>query len=121
VAAGTLPVKGRVPREGFEPSVEDPKSPALPLGYRGARLQQYRGRRRPPIGAVTCGGRESLAHLMRFLTVSAAALASCVLLGACAGYRFPGGPAPGTGTVSRQVTVAPCAPVQKADVPCQAK
>ena len=58
---------------------------------------------------------------MRFLIVSAAALASCVLLGACAGYRFPGGPAAGTGTVSGQVTVAPCAPVEKADVPCQGK
>ena len=53
--------------------------------------------------------------------MSAAALASCVLLGACAGYRFPGGPAPGTGTVSGQVTVAPCAPVEKADAPCQGK
>ena len=58
---------------------------------------------------------------MRFLIVSAAALASCVLLGACAGYRFPGGPAAGTGSVSGQVTVAPCAPVEKADVPCQGK
>ncbi len=25
-----------VPEEGFEPSVEDPKSPALPLGYSGS-------------------------------------------------------------------------------------
>jgi len=58
---------------------------------------------------------------MRFLIVSAAALASCVLLGACAGYRFPGGPASGTGTVSGHVTVVPCAPVEKADAPCQGK
>ena len=53
--------------------------------------------------------------------VSIAALASCTLLAACAGYRFPGGPAAGTGSVSGQVTVAPCAPVEKADVPCQGK
>ena len=53
--------------------------------------------------------------------MSVAALASCVMLGGCAGYRFPGGPAPGTGTVSGQVTVAPCAPVEKADAPCQGK
>jgi len=58
---------------------------------------------------------------MRFLIVSAAALASCVLLGGCAGYRFRGGPASGTGTVSGQVTVVPCAPVEKADAPCQGK
>jgi len=58
---------------------------------------------------------------MRFLIVAAAALATCGLLGACAGYQFPGGPAPGTGTVSGQVTVVPCAPVEKADAICQGK
>jgi len=56
---------------------------------------------------------------MRFLIGATAALATCALLGACAGYRFPGGPAPGTGTVSGQVTVVPCAPVEKADARCQ--
>jgi hypothetical protein len=59
---------------------------------------------------------------MRFLIgAAAAALATCALLGACAGYRFPGGPEPGTGTVSGQVTVVPCAPVERADAPCQGK
>jgi len=53
--------------------------------------------------------------------VSAMALALCALLGACAGYRFPGGPAAGTGTVSGQVTVVPCAPVEKVDAPCQGR
>src|SRR5260370_42622224 len=58
---------------------------------------------------------------MRFLIVAVAALATCALLGACAGYQFPGGPAPGTGTVSGQVTVVPCAPVEAADAICQGK
>src|SRR5712692_10923132 len=58
---------------------------------------------------------------MRFLIVAVAALATCAMLGACAGYRFPGGSAPGTGTVSGQVTVVPCAPVEKADARCQGK
>jgi hypothetical protein len=58
---------------------------------------------------------------MRYLIVAAAALATCALLGACAGYRFPGGPPPGTGMVSGQVTVVPCAPVEKADARCQGK
>jgi hypothetical protein len=56
---------------------------------------------------------------MRFPIV--AALAGCVLLCACGGYRFPGGPPPGTGTVSGQVTAAPCAPVEKVDAPCQGR
>ena len=43
------------------------------------------------------------------------------MLGACAGYRFPGGPVAGTGTVSGQVTVVPCAPVEQAGSPCQGK
>jgi hypothetical protein len=58
---------------------------------------------------------------MRYLIVAVAALATCALLGACAGYRFPGGPPPGTGMVSGQVTVVPCAPVEKADARCQGK
>ena len=53
--------------------------------------------------------------------MAAAALTSCALLGACAGYQFPGGPAPGSGTVSGQVTVVPCAPVEKVGAPCQGR
>jgi hypothetical protein len=58
---------------------------------------------------------------MRFLIVAAAGLGTCALLGACAGYRFPGGPVAGTGTVSGTVTVVPCAPVERVDSPCQGK
>jgi hypothetical protein len=58
---------------------------------------------------------------MRLLIGAVAALATCALLGACGGYRFPGGPEPGTGTVSGQVTVVPCAPVEKIQAPCQGK
>ena len=58
---------------------------------------------------------------MRFLIAFAAALTTCALLGACAGYRFPGVPAPGTGTVSGRVSVVPCAPVEKVGAPCQGK
>jgi hypothetical protein len=36
---------------------------------------------------------------------------------ACGAYRFPGGTASGTGTVSGQVTVVPCAPVEPAAQP----
>jgi len=56
---------------------------------------------------------------MRFLIGAVAALATCALLGACTGYQFPSSPAPGTGTVSGQVTVVPCAPVEKADARCE--
>ena len=58
---------------------------------------------------------------MRFLIVPAAALATCALLAGCAGYRFPGGPASGAGTVSGQVTAVPCSPVEKVDAPCQGR
>ena len=58
---------------------------------------------------------------MRFLIVPAAALAACALLAGCAGYRFPGGPASGAGTVSGQVTAVPCSPVEKVDAPCQGR
>jgi len=58
---------------------------------------------------------------MRLLILFGAAIASCLLLGGCAGYQFPGGPAEGSGTVSGQVTVVPCAPVEKAGALCQGK
>ena len=59
---------------------------------------------------------------MRVLLAAAAALALCILMGACAGYRFPGGGPPGTGTVTGQVTVIPCGPVEQVNSqPCQGK
>jgi hypothetical protein len=58
---------------------------------------------------------------MRFVIVAAAGLAACALLGACAGYRFPGGSASRSGTVTGQVLAVPCAPVEKANSPCQGR
>ena len=55
---------------------------------------------------------------MRFLVVAAAALAAIAMLGSCGGYRFPGGSAGGTGTVSGQVLAVPCAPVVNPNSPC---
>ena len=36
------------------------------------------------------------------------------LVGACGSYQFPGGPPAGSGTVTGQVTVIPCGPVEPA-------
>ncbi len=58
---------------------------------------------------------------MRLAIVAAAALGAVAVLSACAGYRFPGGPPEGTGTVSGKVTVVPCAPVEQANSLCQGK
>jgi hypothetical protein len=38
---------------------------------------------------------------------------------ACGAYRFPGGSTAGTGTVSGQVTVVPCAPIEPTTQPCK--
>jgi type 1 fimbria pilin len=38
---------------------------------------------------------------------------------ACGAYRFPGAGAAGTGTVSGQVTVVPCAPIEPTTQPCK--
>jgi len=44
---------------------------------------------------------------------------------ACGAYRFPGAPPPGSGTVTGQVTVYPCGPVEPAPdqgiAPCKLK
>ena len=42
-----------------------------------------------------------------------------VATAACGAYRFPGAGPAGTGTVSGQVTVVPCAPIQPAAQPCK--
>ena len=49
------------------------------------------------------------------------ALLLCLLVlttAACGVYRFPGGGPNGTGTVSGQVTAAPCAPIEAAPKTC---
>ncbi|HSS94352.1 MAG TPA: hypothetical protein VLR46_10220 [Candidatus Dormibacteraeota bacterium] len=48
---------------------------------------------------------------MRVVLVALLVLATA----ACAGYRFPGGAAGGSGIVSGRVTSVPCGPVQPAD------
>ena len=40
---------------------------------------------------------------------------------ACGAYHFPGGPTPGTGSVSGHVVAIPCAPVEQAGKPCGGK
>src|SRR5437762_6879728 len=76
-----------VPGEGFEPSVEDPKSSALPLGHPGAPTTV-----RPAIAssrgpAVTLNGCRSLRLVMR----NGLAVAGVMLLtAACGAYHFPG-------------------------------
>jgi hypothetical protein len=46
------------------------------------------------------------------------------LVTACGAYQFPGGPSAGSGTVTGQVTVIPCGPVEPAQpdfAPCKMK
>ena len=40
---------------------------------------------------------------------------------ACGAYRFPGSAPGATGTVSGQVTVVPCAPIEPATQPCASR
>ena len=40
---------------------------------------------------------------------------------ACGAYHFPGGPPPGTGTVSGRVVAVPCTPVEQAGEQCAGK
>src|SRR5581483_3961056 len=93
---------GVVPEEGFEPSVEDPKSPALPLGYSGARgrEQQY-PRDQPPSPSVR--------SVMRALLLAGLLAATA----ACGAYSFPGQSGNDTGNVHGTVRIYPCAPVER--------
>ena len=70
---------------------------------------------------VTRCGPAALVQLMRLLLATMTALAVCVVMGACAGYHFPGGSTAGTGTVSGNVVAVPCAPVEKPSSPCQGR
>ena len=108
-----------VPGEGFEPSVEDPKSSALPLGHPGSRTTIVR----PAIfssSGVTSNRRRTLGLVMRRALLGAV----LALTAACGAYTFPGGgssPTPDTGTVSGRVLVVPCAPVEQLGSPCTGK
>ena len=104
----TLPVKTLVPGEGFEPSVEDPKSSALPLGHPGAPSTLAPVR-------VTSNRRRSLIELMRSIVLAAVLLVTA----GCGAYQFPGqSPAPGDAHVSGTVLSVPCAPVEQAGSTC---
>jgi hypothetical protein len=113
-----------VPEEGFEPSVEDPKSPALPLGYSGspgyfknavrhavralgATNSTRTGSRVEGEYGVTWPNRATFCLLMRnaFLVMVVFAVA------ACGAYHFPG-PGDGTGMVTGKVTTNMCWPVE---------
>jgi hypothetical protein len=98
-----------VPGEGFEPSVEDPKSSALPLGHPGAEAPTL-ARSAGSIGraGVTSEAPPALGLLMRNVVLAALVL----MVAACGAYQFPGGPTPGTGTVTGLLTVTPCGPVE---------
>ena len=98
-----------VPGEGFEPSVEDPKSSALPLGHPGARHNTISQTARDPKAArVTLKGPVALGMEMRNVLLAALVLVTA----ACGAYHFPGG-STGTGTVTGQLTVIPCGPLER--------
>ena len=97
-----------VAREGFEPSVEDPKSSALPLGHRAASLNTTAQGAGDRTACVTCGRRVALGLLMRNVLLAALVLVTA----ACGAYQYPGASPSPTGTVTGTVSVMPCGPVQ---------
>jgi hypothetical protein len=103
-----------VPGEGFEPSVEDPKSSALPLGHPGADINssvRHSDRR------VTPHRPQTFEYLMRAWLIAAVLVAAS----GCGAYQFPGAgssPSPATGSVSGRVLAVPCAPVEQLGSPC---
>jgi hypothetical protein len=112
-----------VPGEGFEPSVEDPKSSALPLGHPGARINttaeggdvRSAPRARPArSGGVTSERPVALGLVMRNVLLAALVLVTA----ACGAYHFPGSSPAGTGTVSGSVVAIPCTPVEAAGQQC---
>ena len=98
-----------VAREGFEPSVEDPKSSALPLGHRAASFNTSAQGAGDRPGCVTCGGRVALGLVMRNVLLGMLVL----LTAACGAYSFPGASPSGTGTVTGTVSVMPCGPLEQ--------
>ena len=57
---------------------------------------------------MTCGGLVALGLVMR----NGMLVALVLVTAACGAYQFPGGPSTGRGTVTGQVTVVPCGPVE---------
>ena len=103
-----------VPGEGFEPSVEDPKSSALPLGHPGADINTSAG---PPDRRVTRHRAQTFGQVMRALLV----VGLLAVTAACGAYQFPGGgssPSPTGGTVSGRVLAVPCSPVEQPGNSC---
>ena len=113
-----------VPEEGFEPSVEDPKSPALPLGYSGSPGYLKNAARPAMSGARRHNTTRTETELRATLPVTWADRAAfclemrnallvviLVATAACGAYHFPG-PGNGTGTVGGQVTTNMCGPVE---------
>ncbi len=45
-------------------------------------------------------------------------IAVVLVVAACGSYQFPGGPTPGTGSVSGHVVAIPCTPVEQPAKPC---
>src|SRR5260370_23069707 len=96
-----------VAREGFEPSVEDPKASALPLGHRAASLNSTVQGARERRARVACGRGVALGQVMRNVVLAARVL----LTAACGAYSFPGASPAATGIVTGMVTVIPCGPI----------
>ena len=96
-----------VPGEGFEPSVEDPKSSALPLGHPGSRLNTS-------AEAVTSGRAAALGLPMRNVLLAVLVLVTA----ACGAYQFPGSSPAVTGSVNGTVVAVPCSPVEQAGQQC---
>jgi hypothetical protein len=122
VSAKTLAVKGvvLVPGEGFEPSVEDPKSSALPLGHPGSGTNIASVPPIIPDRGVTSNAPPALVLVVRKALLGALLFVTT----ACGAYTFPGGgssPTPDTGVVSGRVLVVPCAPVEQAGTTCAGK
>jgi hypothetical protein len=96
-----------VPGEGFEPSVEDPKSSALPLGHPGSSLNTS-------AEGVTSGPAAALGVVMRNVLLAVLVL----MAAACGAYQLPGSSPASTGTVSGTVVAVPCSPVEAAGQQC---
>ena len=106
-----------VPGEGFEPSVEDPKSSALPLGHPGSGTNIAFAWRIIPGGRVTSNRGRAFDQMMRYALLGALLLVTT----ACGAYAFPGGgptPTPDSATVSGRVVSVPCAPLEQAGTTC---
>jgi hypothetical protein len=114
----TQVVKALVPGEGFEPSVEDPKSSALPLGHPGSVSTLALALHAIPHAA--CDPRTPAG----VLDISDASVdRRRAVAGHLCVWRVPvsgrePGPSPGGGNVSGRVLAVPCAPVEKAGTTC---